>query len=204
MKNLERYGWMAIVAALIVLLFLQQCNQPAPCPGVIPGKADTVYLTTTDTIQGKPLPVAIIKKQAATYLPDTGHQPSHICPADYYEYGCSWQSIYSDTTKTAYGNIVIEDTISNNLIQHRKVITNLSIPQITRVDTVHKNIYPKTAQVYLGIDAIGASRQQLFGVGPSISFKTKKEKIITATAFFTRNGWVYQAGYKWKLSLFKK
>ena len=42
---------------------------------------------------------------------------------------------YRDTSKTKYGNVIIEDTVTRNRIAARRVLTDFKIPEITKTIT---------------------------------------------------------------------
>jgi hypothetical protein len=206
MKNIERIGWAVLVGALLILFLLEKCNNK-PCP--VLAKADTVLVHHTDTIPAyKPVPkkvTAIVKKIITVTWPVdstvTEEKTATVKPEDYYnEYDCcNYQVIYSDTVKKDFGTIVIDDTITNNQLAGRKITTDIKQKVITNryVDTVKVPV--RRFQLYAGVDVMAGSA--MYGGGFSLSAKTKADKLFTAGAVYTNRGWVYQAGYKTKISL---
>jgi hypothetical protein len=103
--------------------------------------------------------------------------------------------VYIDTGKTKYGFYYIHDTVTQNKIIARQVITDFNIPEITKV------VEEKRNQLYLGFSAIGRKDNLLSGFGPSLMLKLKSDKIIEFGALYGMDGKInYQASLKFKIS----
>lgn len=142
-----------IAAALIILIaVVATCNKCWVGPAS-ETKTDTVYVQVKDStdwyrpevtvivggqIPGKPQPVRvdsfIVYEKVPEYIVDTV-----LVLNDFYS-----KIYYSDTTKTKYGNIVVQDTVTQNRIAARRVLTDFKIPEIT------KTIIPKDKKWGIG------------------------------------------------------
>lgn len=103
---------------------------------------------------------------------------------------------YNDTARTKYGNVIIQDTLQNNRIKARRVLTELQIPTTTKTITLHQPLHNR---LYLGLNAMGSDQTLLMGAGPSILLETKGGKGYEAGAYFTGGGTIYHAGIKFNL-----
>lgn len=202
----ERIIWAMVVGALIALLCFRECTRPKPCGTA--RKIDTAWVKVTDTIAARPVPAAVspYKKQVTPGLPAlTEPAATHICPADYLTDNpvCNDTAFYTETYNiktdtTHYGTIAVRDTVTGNRITGRSVIPSLNIPVVTITDTVEKKVTVSRFQLYIGLGATG--NKATIGIGPSVLVKTKKDQAFTAGAYFTRNGWQYNATIYKKIS----
>lgn len=166
-------------------------------------RTDTVWvLTQGDTIY-KPIPVTVTNTiYKPLYRTDT-LESFEVLPADtvailnrFYQ-----KAFYSDTQSVSYGKIIIQDTVYQNRISSRHLMTDFRVPEVTNTVTLvkTKNV------VYLGVQAVGSLTSPLYAVGGDISLKSINGKIYSVGAFTTKNGEVfYQAGYKIPIRLTKK
>jgi hypothetical protein len=147
-----------IAAGLIILLaVVATCNRCWVRP--VDTKTDTVYISVKDsTAWYRPSVTAIIGAQIPTintvvrvdsfiaYETVPVYVNANIDTLailkDYFA-----KVYYSDTTKTKYGNVIIQDTVSQNRIGARRVLTDFKIPEIT------KTIYPKSSRISIGVQA---------------------------------------------------
>jgi hypothetical protein len=162
-------------ALLFLLMVVITCNKCWVTPTVV--TKDTVYVHVKDStnwyrpqitsIQGGAIPdptkvrVDTLTKfeKVVVYIPaniDTG-----VILADYYS-----KVFYSDTTKTKYGNVIIKDTVTQNRISARQVITDFKIPEVT----ITKTITPKRKQWSIGPQfGYGANQKPYIGIGITYS-----------------------------------
>jgi len=212
-----------VITALLIIIFWQQCNIPDCHPEPGEGQThDTIRIILKDTTKSTPQPIAIIKPLVTLSLSKGNHlQPytptNTTTPQDYEpattchpelvegqqpEEPCSYQVIYSDTITKPFGSIIIDDTVSGNRLTGRTVTTSITSEKITI--TKVKEVPQRRTQLYAGINIYGNQAEPLYGLGPSIILKTKKDKAISAGAIYTASGWVYTAGYHFKLSFRKQ
>jgi hypothetical protein len=198
---------LTLLAVFIILLFaLYTCNRCNPV-NIDEPKIDTVFVKVKDssgwyrpnitTIEPGRIPANKPKPESVDSFPTFEEEPFFVDTAailkDYYS-----KVFYSDTTKTRYGNVIIKDTVTENRISARQVITDFNIPVITKTVT-----QPKRTQVYIGMNVQGMPTSPITAFGPSIMLKTKQDKVIELGALTAGHYWMYQASLKFKLS-FKK
>jgi len=153
-----------LIVVLVVLLFLQRsCSStPVPEPKVITEtvtKWDTVSITKTeyipkwktrietihDTIPSSIDTVAILKDYYAKYF-------------------------YTDTIQIdTLGSIVINDTITRNLISMRDVQSNIFIPTTTITNTIY--LYKRE---FFGGISVGATNQAVQNINGELLYINKK------------------------------
>jgi hypothetical protein len=90
--------------------------------------------------------------------------------------------IYSDTLKVdSLGFGYITDTVTENKIVERSVVWDYRIPSIRETITTTIQLPPKRKrEFYIGLMA-GGTQTDFSYFGPSIGFKTKSSKMLTAT-----------------------
>jgi hypothetical protein len=155
-----------LIVVLVVLLFLQRsCSStPVPEPKVITEtvtKWDTVSITKTeyipkwktrietihDTIPSSIDTVAILKDYYAKYF-------------------------YTDTIQIdTLGSIVINDTITRNLISMRDVQSNIFIPTTTITNTIY--LYKRE---FFGGISVGATNQAVQNINGELLYINKKRQ----------------------------
>jgi hypothetical protein len=124
-------------------------------PGRIPTevKTETKYLVRVDSfIQ--------YDKEYITMNIDTA-----AILADYYA-----KVFYSDTVKSKYGHIVIQDSVTQNRIASRQVSTDFKLPE--KVE--------KKGQMYFGLTGGYNIADHKVMFGPSLLYKTKNDAIYEA------------------------
>lgn len=166
-----------IVAALIAVIILQRsCNKPSQ-PSVIV-KIDTVYQTIRDTFMlDRPVPVEVIKSgkpypvniHDTIFLAVTEKIDTAAILSDYF-----YSRIYKDTAKSKYGYVLIIDTVTQNKIKGRSIISNLSIPEINTTKIIQKN------KIFVGL-GVGSTGTQL-GFGPRLFLLTKHDALYNIGA----------------------
>lgn len=107
------------------------------------------------------------------------------------------QRIYQDTQAIKFGRIIIKDTINRNSITGRGIVTDFTIPTITK--TVYQQPRRK---IFIGADIYANPGTLLQGAGPVFTLQNKRDQIFEAGAFFNNTGKpVYRIGFRAKLHL---
>jgi hypothetical protein len=207
-----------------LLCRLTTCNHPQPCPELNKStKADTTHERVVDTsgwyVPNMADPGLTIDDgtvhgpSASIYHPkplklkkDSGEFNSDFDLTHAYDEpqgagagtGALAVNYYSDTSKTKYGNVIIQDTVEG-IIKARRVITDFKIPIITRTVTVSKK---ERNQVYFGLGGGYNAQDPELYVGPSLMLKTKKDHVFEVGSMInTKNQWMIQASMKFKIVL---
>jgi predicted small secreted protein len=170
-----------IVVLIIIIILQQQCSgpstglnlfnknlkQPTPIEGTVITKIETKW----DTIKIDSL--IYVPKWRTHIITEYDTIPANIDTLsilkDYYT-----KYFYTDTLDLdTLGNIVINDTISQNLITSRKIIPNIYIPTTTieRDSLISKN------EFYYGFGLAG-NRQQFNYIGGELLWRSKRKKVI--------------------------
>ena len=182
MKKLFNNIQLVIIVVLIIIIILQQqCSgpstglnlfnknlkQPTPIEGTVITKIETKW----DTIKIDSL--IYVPKWRTHIITEYDTIPANIDTLsilkDYYT-----KYFYTDTLDLdTLGNIVINDTISQNLITSRKIIPNIYIPTTTieRDSLISKN------EFYYGFGLAG-NRQQFNYIGGELLWRSKRKKVI--------------------------
>ena len=106
-----------------------------------------------------------------------------------------------DTGLSKYGYIVVADSVSQNRITSRRLISNLKIPEVTNTITIQKN----KIVLYAGVSAMGTLATPLYALGGDLSLKSRNGKIYTVGALTTKEGDMYYvAGFKVPIRLRKQ
>lgn len=184
MKNgSEYFKWSVIlIIFIVVVLLLRGCfcnkgNQPSPPPKQTEkvdtffkeGKTDTVYV---------PIPVKTIKPKTIT-LHDTlefteyKDVDSLAILKDYLSI-----NIYSDVQKVEHGEITINDTVTQNKIVRRGILTNFKIPEVVKTVTITEK-YPRKVVLFVGGGLVGNQQTPFFGAEGNISLQFKNLKTYT-------------------------
>lgn len=182
MKKLFNNIQLVIIVVLIIIIILQQqCSgpstglnlfnknlkQPTPIEGTVITKIETKW----DTIKIDSL--IYVPKWRTHTITEYDTIPANIDTLsilkDYYT-----KYFYTDTLDLdTLGNIVINDTISQNLITSRKIIPNIYIPTTTieRDSLISKN------EFYYGFGLAG-NKQQFNYIGGELLWRSKRKKVI--------------------------
>lgn len=182
MKKLFNNIQLVIIVVLIIIIILQQqCSgpstglnlfnknqkQPTPIEGTVITKIETKW----DTIKIDSL--IYVPKWRTHTITEYDTIPANIDTLsilkDYYT-----KYFYTDTLDLdTLGNIVINDTISQNLITSRKIIPNIYIPTTTieRDSLISKN------EFYCGFGLAG-NKQQFNYIGGELLWRSKRKKVI--------------------------
>lgn len=198
--------WLAIVLA--ILFFIDSCKRNFLGGIFGGGKTDTLRIvrdTVWVAVQGDtvyiPTPYSVTNTiYKPLYKTDT-LEITEVLPTDtaaiiarYYQKAFYSDTISkSDTALRKYGYIVVNDSVHQNRITSRRVITDLKIPEVTNTVTLVKNRFV----VYAGVDAMGTITSPLYAVGGSLSIKAVNGKMYSVSALSTKNGQIYYlASYK--------
>lgn len=182
MKKLFNNIQLVIIVVLIIIIILQQqCSgpstglnlfnknlkQPTPIEGTVITKIETKW----DTIKIDSL--IYVPKWRTHIITEYDTIPANIDTLsilkDYYT-----KYFYTDTLDLdTLGNIVINDTISQNLITSRKIIPNIYIPTTTieRDSLISKN------EFYYGFGLAG-NQEQFNYIGGELLWRSKRKKVI--------------------------
>ena len=153
-----------LIVVLVVLLFLQRsCSStPIPEPKVI-----TETVTKWDTLKIDSLVYVPKWKTRIETIHDT--IPSSIDTVtilkDYYA-----KYFYSDTIQLdTLGSVVINDTVTRNLISFRDVQSNIFIPTTTITNTIY--LYKRE---FFGGVSVGATNQAVQNINGELLYVNKK------------------------------
>lgn len=187
-----------IIAFLLIFILKSECGKPKGQGEIVKvdGKKYEVLKHTIDT---QYVPVKIkgtkdtIVEDTTIYVEvpimDSTELRKYV--EEYYA-----KKVYNDTISIEYGKIFIHDTISTNKIINRAFSADLLIPTIT--DTKIVKELPKN-QIYLGVRGDVTQGYSLFGVGPQIMLKTKKNKIYGVGMMMTQDKPIYSVNFAFKL-----
>lgn len=206
---MKRYRLIITLAlAAIIIALLRGCFDHN-CPKVISVKIDTVNTIIKHDTFYKPVPYAVyLKGKPIPYEKwDTLYLPEEIPDSECITYYKQLQDYYSrnylykDSIKTKYGNIYIDDTVTQNIIAGRGVKTDLTIPEITKTITL---IQPEKNEMYFGAGLLGNRNTILKGYEINLSLKNKQDKIfgIGYEQLFNGTGF-FKAEFRQKIT-FKK
>lgn len=158
-----------IVVLLIIIFLMRECGGGSSNNGN-GGKIDTTVIETVkwDTLR---IPeITYVPKYRTKYVTKT--VPADVDTAailkDYYSL-----YYYSDTLQIdTIGNIVINDTVTQNKIVARTPKVSISIPTITKEITI--NNYINNREFYYGFGIQGTTNQMNF-IGGDLLYRTKKK-----------------------------
>ena len=180
MKKLFNNIQSVLIVVLIVVIILQRnCSGPSinlnipnngtPIEGTVITKIETKWDTLTlDSLVYVPKWNTKIeyRTEYETIMQDID---TVSILKDYYS-----KYVYSDTVSLdSFGNIVINDTITENKIVFRKIKPNIYIPTttITRDSLISKN------EFYYGFGLAG-NQEQFNYIGGELLFRSKKKKVL--------------------------
>lgn len=178
-----------IIVFLSYLLFRFAACSPGPTT-----VTDTAYIVHRDTVrEGIPVPykvkgeMIIVRAKGDTVYRD---RPVHVDTAAILAAYFA-KVYYLDTARVKWGSVFIRDTLSQNRIIGRSVLTDFRIPTITNTVT---RTEPPRGMLFLGPD-IG------FGVGFSAAYKSKGDHLYGLGYMLTQHGGILDLSYKWKISI---
>ena len=206
MNNLVgNFKTLLILVLFGIILFMRFCSgKKAPCPEVVKQTIDTAYLhkqwasewkkPNPDTViyqvpARRPAPVVIYRDTD----PVTVVEPVDTAAIlqDYYS-----KVVYRDTAGTEYGDIMVEDTISQNRIQARKWSTNFTIPVVTKTVT----LVEKRNQLYAGFGLLGNDHDLISGARVSLTLKNKRDQQYEVSGLLIGGQWHVGLDTKFKIS----
>lgn len=105
---------------------------------------------------------------------------------------------YSDTVAVQYGNVYIQDTVSQNKIKSRGVKTNFQIPIVKETVTVERK---KRVVGYLGMEAYGSQISPIHSWGASFGIQTKNGNQYEIKGLVSKYGNPLSAGIGVKIPI---
>lgn len=204
-----------IIALAILAISLFTCNgclkaKLAECEGkqlqpvtntVI--KTDTFYQHSTDTFTKTELmPYAVIRYRVDSF---TAFEKVPVDTAAILQDFFS-KAYYSQPYVTQYGKIIINDTVTQNRIAGRSVITDFTIPVITK--TITNTIQAKKkVKGFLVASLTGSFEKPLQQIGGGFMLQFKNDNSVEAQIKFDKTIWngikqqPFEVSYKQKISL---
>jgi hypothetical protein len=166
LKNYFKNIQTLLIVVLAVLLFLQRgCSSTPP----VEPKVITEVVTHWDTVKVKTTEYVpkIVEKVVVDI--DTFSAPIDTVSVlkDYYA-----KYFYTDTIQIdTLGSIIINDTITRNLISMRDVQSNIFIPTTTITNTVY--LYKRE---FFGGISVGANQQMIQNINAELLYVNKKRQ----------------------------
>lgn len=189
-----------VIVTLLFVLFLQQCSSSGSTNPQV--KRDTVWIHTDSTVYSKPTLIKTIplpyKERSIEYLPDTNYSK---LVKQYNKLVDKFlaSNLYTDSLKIdSIGYVVVNDTISNNLLKNRSFVYSLKYPKIIeRVSEKKRN------QVYYGFN-LGLGDNSIQNISAGALLKTKKDHIWGGAVGITADQKIiYSVQSYWKISFRK-
>lgn len=209
MKWRERGLWLVIIVGIILLF--RACERG--CQIFKGGKSDTISVrvdTVFITIKGDTAYIPEIVGVSNTvyqtrWRTDTiTEYEIRIDPVDTAAIvaRCNQTVFYSDTIPIGtYGNLTVDDTISQNRIVGRGLKKGLKIPEVTKTITLRE----KRMVGYLGLSAMGSQETPIHAIGLDFTLKLKSDYQIGAGVKFTKERMMYyEAQFKTPIRLRKR
>lgn len=198
--------WFAIIA--VIILLARTCTPKFG--GLFGSKTDTIRVVRDTVITINTTDTQYIPQ--VTTLTNTIYKPYYktdtletlevrIEPADTAAIVARFneRAFYSDKQLVNGGSITIEDSLYQNRITNRRLITNIPTTTITNTITLKEN----RNVVYAGLGAIGNEKN--LSVGGDLSLKTRNDNMYSVGAFITKTGDLqYQFMYKVPIRLKKR
>jgi hypothetical protein len=222
MNPKERFFYIGAIAVLLLLLALvKACDKPSLCTKVhcegqvtaatIIIKRDTVEVEKPDSSNWhKPTLVnTSLKAQEGIEIINSDRLDSNalespknsnrdsLALVDYWKVRA-----YSDTNHVEGGDVIVQNQVYMNRLALQRIIANVKQKTITEERVVTSTIkeVPK-GQLFVGLIGQGQKSDPLSAFGGQILWKTKKDKIWTASVLYGKGGQViYQAGHLFKIS----
>jgi hypothetical protein len=188
--KIERWAYLLIIAALIVLLFMKSCgDKPCPtCPECPPTvvKKDTFY---------KPLPVRYSDGSSETTRPlqpslsETPPTPKE----DYYLMPETGTKKYRDSIpfQDSAGYAIIDDDVEGEIVS--RTFTYILNKKISSNQPIAKPA-PQKGALYFGLNAVGNVKDPVGFVGLSFAWEPKSRKNIYSAGVGSLNGKLYYSG----------
>lgn len=203
---MRNFRFIAIFTLLVfVILYTSKCNCNCNTNDKLTTKIDTVWIKSkTDTVYQPEIVSVTNTVHVPKYIHDTletsevWYQDRDVDTAKILER--YFQIVaYSDTQKVKYGTIIIKDTVSQNRITNRRLITNIIVPVVTKEITKEK----KRTIGYIGFSGIGNTSVPIYAVGADFSLKFKNDKMYGVGVQYTKDNILYYtANVKLPIRLF--
>ena len=186
-----KYIIVFILGAAACFFLMRGCMVPS-----VKIVSDTTYVKSWDTafqpinnpykVQSEKIYVYGPHKRDTLYLDRPERVDTAAILKDFFA-----QALYNDTLRVKYGLVIIKDTISQNRIAGRSIMTRFAFPDVTTTKTIAEG--PKR-MLFVGPD-IG------FGIGVSAAYKTKTDHLLGLGYMLTQHGGLLDLSYKWKISI---
>ena len=189
-----------IIIALLLVLFLQQLGSSSSSESKV--KRDTVWIHTDSTVYSKPTLIKTIpfpyKEKSIQYIPDTNYSKLVLQYNKLVDKFLS-ANLYKDSLKIdSIGYVIVNDTISNNILKNRSFVYNLKYPKV-----VERIPEKKRNQVYYGFN-LGLGDNSIQSISAGALLKTKKDHIWGAQVGINSDEQIiYTIQTYWKLSFRK-
>jgi hypothetical protein len=206
MKNL-----LSIVVIVLVLVVVLQRTGCSSIPGFERPKSDTTVLHDTSwsvhdttiykTLVGKGKTLHDTIATPPEYIADTNYPKLLIQYNDLLKKYMALVEFRDTVRIDTLGYVAILDTVNQNAIKGRSIISNYKIPFVTKTVTINNYAIPKT-QLYVG-GGIGINKTLgVTGVQVGAMLKTKKDQLFGLNVGSTIDGSVnYGFNSYWKIKL---
>ena len=198
---IKLYSLNLLIIVIALLIFLKSCETSSDIKNIKP-RRDTVWIHKDSLIYSKPkiLKTIIVKykDKSPEYLPDTNYKKLVVQYNTLVDKFLA-SNIYKDSLKIdSLGYVIVNDTISNNLLKKRSFAYNFKYPKV--IEYVPEK---KRAQIYYGGGAVlGDQSLQAINIGAIL--KTKKDHIWGVNVGINSNQQIiYSVQTYWKLSFRK-
>ncbi len=199
-QHIQIFKWTAILIIAVVLFMIDRgCRgngNTKPTTDTITVKTDTIWMqSTTDTFYTPQITKTrwrdkTVHDTLETFeyiVADTSLVIQEYFSVNYYE----------DTVPVKYGNVYIDDTVTENKIISRGIKTDFNIPVAKETITLRQ---PKRNVAYVGFGAMGSERSFLEQTEISFGFKVKNDKYYGIKGAMSRTGTVL-AGIEFKIPI---
>lgn len=192
-----------IVSILLVLVFLQRCEQPIiEAPKIV---RDTVLVVKESFTTTKPQVVKTIAIEShdtiitQQYIPDTNYAKLVLQYQEVVNQLLAKNIMQDSVAIDSVGYVKITDTVQKNLVIGRSVQSRISYPIIRETITLPAK---KTNQLYVGGAILGDPSPN--GIMASALLKTRNEKLFGGSLSINTYGDVqYGIHSYWKVKLKK-
>lgn len=191
----------AILILVGVILYLRMCGSKCPpAQEVVKHFRDTTYVHVQDTINNYIPKITKVIQPVNIYHTDSviilQHIDTQAVLHDYYV-----TRYYSDTAGTEFGDIVVQDSISQNRITSRRWITDFSIPIIKDCVVVADK---KRNQIYIGGGVMGSPTSLISGFEADFTLRNKREQeYYLGGSILTKGDYYFRIGTRFKISFRK-
>jgi hypothetical protein len=197
-----RIEHIAILILAGIVLYLRMCSG-AKCPPaqeIVKHFRDTVIVHHQDTVDHYVPKITTVSRPITIYRTDSLYI---IQPIDTQEVLKDYFATryYSDTRQTQYGDITIQDSVRENRIIDRRLLTDFKIPVI-HDSTIAAE--PKRNQLYIGGGLLGSTKELITGFEADLTLKNKKDQqYYIGGSILTTGVYYFRLGTRFKLSFRK-